>query len=96
MTRRPRRNHTPVFKSKVALAAVRGEQTLGELWAMHITYIPMARGFVYLACVVDWFTPPLTSSLRDKEIISTWDKDRGAGQRPSALREPFFVHNAIH
>jgi transposase len=31
MTRRPRRNHTPVFKSKVALAAVRGEQTLGDL-----------------------------------------------------------------
>ena len=31
MTRRPRRNHTPVFKSKVALAAVRGEQTFGEL-----------------------------------------------------------------
>ncbi len=31
MTRRPRRNHTPVFKSKVALAAVRGEHTLGEL-----------------------------------------------------------------
>jgi transposase len=31
MTRRPRRNHTPAFKSKVALAAVRGEHTLGEL-----------------------------------------------------------------
>ena len=31
MTRRPRRNHTSVFKSKVALAAVRGEQTLIEL-----------------------------------------------------------------
>ncbi len=31
MTRRPRRNHTAAFKSKVALAAVRGEQTLGEL-----------------------------------------------------------------
>ena len=31
MIRRPRRNHTPVFKSKVALAAVRGEQTLIEL-----------------------------------------------------------------
>jgi transposase len=31
MTRGPRRNHTPDFKSKVALAAVRGEQTLGEL-----------------------------------------------------------------
>jgi transposase-like protein len=31
MTRCPRRNHTSVFKSKVALAAVREEQTLGEL-----------------------------------------------------------------
>ena len=31
MTRRPRRNHTPAFKAKVALAAVRGEQTLAEL-----------------------------------------------------------------
>jgi putative transposase len=27
-----------------------------QVWAMDITYIPMARGFVYLACVVDWFT----------------------------------------
>ena len=25
-----------------------------EVWAMDITYIPMARGFVYLAAVVDW------------------------------------------
>lgn len=31
MTRRPRRNHSPVFKAKVALAAIRGEQTLVEL-----------------------------------------------------------------
>jgi len=31
MSRRPRRNHTAAFKSKVALTAVRGEQTLGEL-----------------------------------------------------------------
>ncbi len=31
MTRRPRRNHTPAFKAKVALAAIRGEQTLVEL-----------------------------------------------------------------
>ncbi len=27
-----------------------------QVWAMDITYIPMKRGFVYLACVVDWFT----------------------------------------
>ena len=25
-----------------------------EVWAMDITYIPMARGFVYLAAVLDW------------------------------------------
>ena len=27
-----------------------------HVWAMDITYIPMARGFVYLAAVVDWVT----------------------------------------
>src|ERR1700704_2235160 len=27
-----------------------------QIWAMDITYIPMARGFVYLAAVVDWFS----------------------------------------
>jgi putative transposase len=27
-----------------------------QVWAMDITYIPMARGFVYLAAVVDWAT----------------------------------------
>jgi len=27
-----------------------------QAWAMDITYIPMARGFVYLAAVMDWFS----------------------------------------
>jgi putative transposase len=27
-----------------------------QVWAMDITYIPMAQGFVYLAVVVDWFS----------------------------------------
>lgn len=31
MTKRIRRNHTPAFKAKVALAAVKGEKTLAEL-----------------------------------------------------------------
>ena len=31
MTKRTRRNHTPAFKAKVALAAVKGEKTLAEL-----------------------------------------------------------------
>jgi transposase len=31
MSRRPRRNHTPAFKAKVALAAMKGEMTLAQL-----------------------------------------------------------------
>jgi len=31
MLRRPRRNHTPVFNSKVALAAIKGDKTVAEL-----------------------------------------------------------------
>ena len=31
MTRRPRRNHSPAFKAKVAVAALKGETTLAEL-----------------------------------------------------------------
>jgi len=31
MARRSRRNHSPAFKAKVALAAVRGDRTLAEL-----------------------------------------------------------------
>ena len=31
MNRRPRRNHTPAFKAKVALAAVKGDRTIAQL-----------------------------------------------------------------
>ena len=31
MSRRARRNHSPAFKAKVALAAIRGEKTVSEL-----------------------------------------------------------------
>jgi len=27
-----------------------------QVWAMDITYLPMARGFIYLAAVVDWYS----------------------------------------
>jgi len=30
--------------------------TPNQVWAMDITYVPMAKGFVYLAVVLDWFS----------------------------------------
>jgi len=35
MSRRPRRNHSPAFKAKVALEAIRGDKTLAELAKLH-------------------------------------------------------------
>ena len=47
MSKRPRRNHSPAFKAKVALAAVRGEKTLAELaqqFDVHPNQITTWRG----------------------------------------------------
>jgi len=51
-TSKPARGHTiyPYLLRNVAVARP------NQVWAMDITYIPMARGFVYLAAVVDWFS----------------------------------------
>lgn len=41
--RRPRRNHAPAFKAKVAMAALRGDKTLAELadhYDVHAHQIP--------------------------------------------------------
>ena len=35
MSRRSRRTHSPTFKAKVALAAIKGEKTLAELALLH-------------------------------------------------------------
>ena len=32
-----------------------------QAWAMDITYVPMARGFVYFAAVIDWFSRKVLS-----------------------------------
>ena len=47
MSRRPRRNHTPAFKAKVALAALKGEKTLAELaqhFDVHVNQITLWKG----------------------------------------------------
>ncbi len=46
MSRRPRRNHSPAFKAKVALAAIKGEKTLAELveqFDVHVNQITSWR-----------------------------------------------------
>ena len=47
-----------------------------QVWAMDITYIPMARGFIYLAAVIDWclygflaFPGKLSASARIPQVI---------------------------
>ena len=42
MTKRPRRNHSPAFKAKVALAAIKGEKTLAELAEQFDVHPPVA------------------------------------------------------
>ena len=55
-----RRPHTskPAVGHKIYPYLLRGLAVVrpNQVWAMDITYIPMARGFVYLAAVVDWFS----------------------------------------
>ena len=41
-----------------------------QVWAMDITYIPMARGFIYLAVVIDWYTRKVLS-LRVSNTLDT-------------------------
>jgi transposase len=46
MTKRTRRNHSPAFKAKVALAALRGEKTLADLaqqFDVHVNQITQWR-----------------------------------------------------
>jgi len=55
--RRPRTTK-PEPGHKVYPYLLRGTEIArpNQVWAMDITYIPMAKGFVYLAAVLDWFS----------------------------------------
>jgi len=54
--RRPRTSN-PAPDHKIFPYLLRGLtiDRANQVWASDITYIPMARGFVYLAAVMDWF-----------------------------------------
>jgi putative transposase len=57
LNRRPRTTK-PELGHKIYPYLLRGMEITrpNQVWAMDITYIPMARGFVYLAVVQDWVT----------------------------------------
>jgi transposase InsO family protein len=56
--RHPRTTAAPQPGHKIYPYLLRGMEITrpNQVWAMDITYIPMARGFVYLAVVLDWAT----------------------------------------
>ncbi len=43
----------PIYPYRLRSLAI---ERPNHVWAMDITYVPMARGFVYLAAIVDWFS----------------------------------------
>ena len=55
MSRRPRRNHSPDFKAKVAFAAIKGDQTLAQL---------SAQFDVHANQILDWKNQLLSQSAR--------------------------------
>jgi len=57
-----------------------------QVWAMDITYVPMARGFVYLAAIIDWFSRRVLS-WRLSITLETEVSRRGAGGSARAARQ---------
>jgi putative transposase len=54
-----------------------------QVWAMDITYIPMAKGFVYLAVVLDWFSRRVLSwrlSITMEAAFLRRDAGRSSGE----------------
>ena len=50
-----------------------------QVWAKDITYVPMARGFVYLAAIIDWFSRKVLA-WRLSITLSADISRRGAGR----------------
>ena len=85
MTRRLRRNHSPALKAKVALAAIRGEQTMSELaqqFDVHPNQIKQWKEHL-LAGMPDVFAGGVTKGAPPKYDVPTL-----FGDTRRALRTP--------
>lgn len=89
MTRRPRRNHTPAFKAKVALAALKGDKTLAELaqqFDVHANRITKWRSQI-LEGAADVFGEARAEATAPAVDVKTLCQDRlvDAGERPRSV-----------
>ena len=61
-----------------------------QAWAMDVTYVPMSRGFIYLAAAVDWISRKVLSwrvsiSLDTSFCIEAVECEADRGRRPRKL-----------
>ena len=90
MPRRPRRNHSPAFKAKVALEAIKGEQPIIEI---------AERFDVHPNVITKWKRQLLEGA---PEVFGAGEGDEGRHRRRQAARqdrraddgERFFVRGA--
>src|SRR3981189_1623699 len=90
MTRRGPPNHTPAFKAKVALAAIKGEMTLAQLaehFDVHPNQITAWKALLQegAADVRGWQRRRRTSTAHDRREVASC-KDRGADVGERFLR----------
>jgi putative transposase len=57
-----------------------------QVWCLDITYVPMARGFLYLAAVVDWWSRyvlgwRLSNTLETAFCVDAWEMALRAGRQ---------------
>jgi transposase-like protein len=67
MSRRPRRNHTPGFKAKVALAAIKGDRTLAQL-AERFTYDSVSEARKSIGRYLDFYNGRRPHSSLDQSM----------------------------
>ena len=78
MTRRPRRNHSPAFKAKVALEAIKGERTLTEL---------AQRFDVHPNLITQWRAQLLEGASRRRQCHARRRGGTGGGREGSARED---------
>ncbi|CAN5336840.1 hypothetical protein BH10PSE8_BH10PSE8_05100 [soil metagenome] len=100
MTRRVRRNHSPAFKAKVALAAIKGEKTLADLaqqFDVHPNQITQWRSQLLDGAAGVFGSeakPEATAPVIDVKPLPASDKLRLRRDRGAGAGERFFVRRA--